>query len=78
MQFGITALPHMRDMTVLGPSHVTGVSETVSRAKIFTCRPTNANEEETCAAQILKRLTERIFLADVPGGFAWPTDVEGR
>jgi Protein of unknown function (DUF1592)/Protein of unknown function (DUF1588)/Protein of unknown function (DUF1587)/Protein of unknown function (DUF1585)/Protein of unknown function (DUF1595) len=61
VQFGITALPHMRDMTVLGPSHVTGVSETVSRARIFSCRPTNGNEEETCAAQILKRLTNQAY-----------------
>ena len=61
VQFGITALPHMRDMTVLGPSHVTGVSETVSRARIFTCRPTTGNEEETCAAQILKRLTDQAY-----------------
>jgi uncharacterized protein DUF1592/uncharacterized protein DUF1588/uncharacterized protein DUF1587/uncharacterized protein DUF1585/uncharacterized protein DUF1595 len=61
VQFGITALPHMRDMTILGPSHVTGVSETVSRDRIFTCRPTTGNEEETCAAQILKRLTNQAY-----------------
>src|SRR5262249_12664719 len=41
ISFGVTALPHMRDMTILGPSRVTGVSETVSRKKIFTCRPTS-------------------------------------
>ena len=53
ISFGVTALPHMRDMTILGPSQVTGVSETVSRRKIFTCRPTSAREEETCAADIM-------------------------
>src|SRR3989454_1953385 len=57
VQFGVTALPHMRDMTILGPSHVTGVSETVSRRKIFSCRPSNGNDEETCAAGIVKRPT---------------------
>ncbi len=61
ISFGVTALPHMRDLTILGPSHVTGVSETVSRKRIFTCRPTNANEEETCAADIIKRLSARAF-----------------
>jgi hypothetical protein len=61
VQFGITALPHMRDMTILGPQQVTGVSETISRQKIFTCRPTSGNEEETCAAQILKRLTNQAY-----------------
>jgi len=61
VQFGVTALPHMRDMTILGPSHVTGVSETVSRRKIFSCRPSNGNDEETCAAGIVKRLTNQAY-----------------
>jgi hypothetical protein len=61
ISFGVTALPHMRDMTILGPSQVTGVSETVSRRRIFTCRPTIAKEEETCAAEILKRLTGQAY-----------------
>ena len=61
ISFGVTALPHMRDMTILGPSQVTGVSETVSRRKIFICRPTIAKEEETCAAEILKRLTGQAY-----------------
>src|SRR5206468_1187138 len=61
ISFGVTALPHMRDMTILGPSQVTGVSETVSRRKIFTCRPTSAREEETCAADIVKRLTAQAY-----------------
>src|SRR5262245_31375644 len=61
ISFGVTALPHMRDMTILGPSQVTGVSETVSRKKIFTCRPTSAKEEETCAAEIVKRLTGHAY-----------------
>ena len=42
ISFGVTALPHMRDMTILGPSAVTGVSDTISRRMVFTCRPTSA------------------------------------
>jgi mono/diheme cytochrome c family protein len=61
ISFGVTALPHMRDVTILGPSSVTGVSETVSRRMIFTCRPTNAREEETCAADIIKRLATQAY-----------------
>jgi Protein of unknown function (DUF1592)/Protein of unknown function (DUF1588)/Protein of unknown function (DUF1587)/Protein of unknown function (DUF1585)/Protein of unknown function (DUF1595) len=64
ISFGVTALPHMRDMTILGPSAVTGVSDTVSRRMVFTCRPTNAKEEETCAAEIVKGLTARAFRGD--------------
>src|SRR5499427_6237054 len=59
--FGVTALPHMRDMTILGPSAVTGVSDTISRRMVFTCRPTNAKEEETCAYEIVKDLTARAY-----------------
>src|SRR5438067_3874489 len=59
--FGVTALPHMRDMTILGPQTVTGVSDSVSRRRIFTCRPTTAKEEETCASEIVKNLTSRAY-----------------
>src|SRR6266508_23363 len=61
ISFGVTALPHMRDVTILGPSHVTGVSDTISRRRIFSCRPTSAKEEETCAADIVKRLTNQAY-----------------
>ena len=71
ISFGVTALPHMRDMTILGPSVVTGVSDTVSRRMVFTCRPTSAKEEETCAADIVKGLTARAFR-----GAATPADVQ--
>jgi len=59
--FGVTALPHMRDMSILGPTNVTGVSDTVSRRRIFTCRPTTAKEEETCAYEIVRTLTARAY-----------------
>jgi hypothetical protein len=71
ISFGVTALPHMRDVTILGPSAVSGVSETPSRRKIFTCRPLNANDEETCAAQIVRNLTAQAFR-----GEAAPDDVQ--
>jgi hypothetical protein len=61
ISYGVTALPHMRDMAIIGPTVVTGVSETPSRKKIFTCRPLNANQEETCAAQIVKNLTAQAY-----------------
>ena len=59
--FGVTMLPHLRDFTVLGPSDVTGVSDTPSRLKIFSCRPTTAAEEESCAAEIIKKLSTQAF-----------------
>ena len=59
--YGTTTLPHMRDVTIVGPSAVTGVSDTVSRRRIFTCRPTTAVEEEGCAAAIVRDLTSRAY-----------------
>jgi mono/diheme cytochrome c family protein len=59
--YGTTTLPHMRDMTIVGPMTVTGVSDTVSRRRVFTCRPTTVLEEEPCAARIIKDLTARAY-----------------
>src|SRR2546427_10041492 len=53
---GITTLPHVRDLTIKGPYRITGMSETPSRQKIFTCRPTMPGEEKPCARQIVSRL----------------------
>ncbi|MGE0460488.1 MAG: DUF1592 domain-containing protein [Vicinamibacterales bacterium] len=53
---GITTLPHLRDLIVVGPYRATGVSETPSRQRIFSCRPTSPADERPCARQILARL----------------------
>ena len=66
ISFGVTMLPHMRDFRVVGPTKVTGVSETPSRARIFTCRPTTAAEEESCALSIVKRLSGQAYRGE-PG-----------
>jgi mono/diheme cytochrome c family protein len=54
--FGITTLPHLREFAVGGPFKVTGISETTSRKRIFTCRPTSAAEEASCANEIIRKL----------------------
>jgi hypothetical protein len=53
---GVTTLPHVRDLTIQGPYRATGISETPSRQRVFTCRPTVPGEERPCARQILSRL----------------------
>ncbi len=53
---GVTTLPHIRDLIVSGPFHTTGLSETPSRRRIFTCRPTTPEEARPCAGRILARL----------------------
>ncbi len=58
---GVTTLPHLKDLAIVGPQRVTGVSDTASRRAIFTCRPTTAAEEPTCASQIIRDLATLAF-----------------
>jgi hypothetical protein len=58
---GITTLPHVRDLTIKGPSRITGISETPSRQKIFSCRPTMPAEERPCAQQIITRIGSEAY-----------------
>ena len=63
--FGITALPHLREFAVTGPMKVTGVSDSPSRRRIFSCRPTAPVEEAACAADIVKRLATLAYRGPV-------------
>ena len=66
--YGVTNLPHIRDLSVSGPFRVTGISETPSRRRIFTCRPTGPSEEEPCAREIVQRLAEDAFRRPLASG----------
>jgi hypothetical protein len=57
----VTLVPHMRDLVVDGPYNRSGLSDTPSRQKIFTCRPTGAAEERPCAQEIVTRLGTAAF-----------------
>ncbi len=61
ISWGVTMLPHLRDFIVQGPLDVTGVSDTPSRLKVFSCRPTAKVEEEACATEIVKKLSTQAF-----------------
>jgi hypothetical protein len=52
----ITNLPHLRDLVITGPFDPTGLSESPSRRKIFSCRPLSAIEARPCARSIVERL----------------------
>jgi hypothetical protein len=65
---GITTLPHVRDLIIKGPYRATGISETASREKIFSCRPTSAAEERPCARQILTRLGSDAYRRPITAG----------
>src|SRR3954471_752760 len=65
---GITTLPHVRDLTIKGPYRITGVSETASREKIFSCRPTRPAEERPCARQIISRVAADAYRRPLTAG----------
>jgi hypothetical protein len=65
---GITTLPHLRDVVVRGPFRPTGLSDTSSRKKIFSCRPTAAAEERPCARTITQRLAADAYRRPVTAG----------
>ena len=59
--YGITALPHLSDLMITGPERSVGLSETASREKIFSCRPTSPSEERPCAERIIRRLAREAY-----------------
>jgi hypothetical protein len=59
--YGVTTFPHLRDLAIVGPFSPTGVSETASRRRIFTCRPTAPGEARPCAEKILSRLAAQAY-----------------
>lgn len=58
---GITTLPHLRSLSVIGPHRVTGVSDTPSRHRVFQCRPLTQADETPCAADIVRRLATQAY-----------------
>src|SRR5258705_559481 len=53
--------PAVGSITIDGPHNAKGIGETASRARIFTCNPAEAKDEEPCAKQILSTLARRAF-----------------
>ena len=64
-------LPYVAKVIFEGPYNVRGVGDTPSRQKIFTCRPTRAEDELPCAKNILWTLARRAYRKPV-------TDAEVR
>ena len=53
--------PHLGTVTITGPFNVTGVGRTPSRAQIFVCEPSTAEEEQPCAERIFGTLARRAY-----------------
>ncbi|HEX7138992.1 MAG TPA: DUF1592 domain-containing protein, partial [Vicinamibacterales bacterium] len=63
--YGVTMAPHLQELAVAGPMKVTGISDTPSRRKIFTCRPSTPAQERACATDILRRLATQAYRGPV-------------
>jgi hypothetical protein len=63
--YGVTMAPHLQELTIAGPHRVSGVSETPSRQKVFSCRPSRAADERRCATDILRRLATQAYRGPV-------------
>ena len=48
--YGVTTLPHLRNLAIVGPFDVTGVSDNPARQTVFSCRPTKPDEARAVRA----------------------------
>ncbi len=69
---GVTTVPHLRELAVVGPQRVTGVSDTPSRRRVFTCRPLSRDEELPCASRVVSTLAAKAYRRPVT-----PADLDG-
>src|SRR5262249_20447493 len=56
-----SGIPRLRTGNIEGPYNVTGVNETPTRKRLFTCKPKTAAQETPCAAEILSAVARRAF-----------------
>jgi len=56
-----SGMPRLENVVIEGPTNVTGVSDTPSRARVFVCRPAAEAEAPACASEILATLARRAF-----------------
>lgn len=61
LEGGQHRVPAVHAFQVKGPVKITGLSDSASRSKIFSCKPTAAADERACAEQIIGRLARQAF-----------------
>jgi len=61
LEGGQHRVPAVHAFQVKGPVKITGMSDSESRRKIFTCKPASASEERPCAEKIIARLARQAF-----------------
>ena len=56
-----SGIPRLRTGNIEGPYNVTGIGETPSRRRLFTCKPASGAEEAPCAEEILSTVARKAF-----------------
>jgi Protein of unknown function (DUF1592)/Protein of unknown function (DUF1588)/Protein of unknown function (DUF1585)/Protein of unknown function (DUF1587)/Protein of unknown function (DUF1595)/Planctomycete cytochrome C len=59
--FDWSGSPHLQSLTIAGPFHPAGASDTPSRRRIFVCRPDGRSSDDACARQIVSALARRAY-----------------
>ncbi len=59
--YGVTTVGHLRNMAIVGPTGVTGVTDNPTRQRVLVCRPTTKAEEPACAKRIIERLATEAY-----------------
>jgi hypothetical protein len=54
-------MPRLETGIIEGPYNITGISDTPSRSKLFTCRPATEAEASACAEEILTTVARQAF-----------------
>jgi Protein of unknown function (DUF1592)/Protein of unknown function (DUF1588)/Protein of unknown function (DUF1585)/Protein of unknown function (DUF1595) len=58
---GYTFFPHIGTVRIEGPFNAVKATDSPSRKKIFSCRPTGAADETACAEKILRSLAAQAY-----------------
>lgn len=58
---GTTTLPHLRELSITGPTNISGISDSPSRRKILTCHPKSSADELLCARTIISTLARKAY-----------------
>jgi hypothetical protein len=53
--------PALYSVSIAGPFNPSGIGDTPSRTRIFSCRPSKASDETGCARVILSTLARRAY-----------------
>ena len=63
--------PSLNKLLIKGPFNVSGINNTASRRKVFSCYPKNLTEEAPCARKIIQTIAAQAFRRDI-------TDTESK